>query len=367
MGLSIVTAQPEQATQQEQPQEAQTQEVQTQEAVEQPQAQEQVQEEPQSSLTNQEATQEAPQSDSSDESEDEVVDLSTEVAVQYLSEQLGRELTFDELEYTLSQSNANPFATDEVETLNKYIRETGRTAQDFYRTQATDYSSMDEVSVVKEYLKALDPDLTDEEINADIDISYKLDEDGGYSEKEVLAAKAKLKRDARTARDWFNKVKQDYQLPTQERVQATGPSEQEVQAMRQSIASGANEIGEFTFGEDVDFKFAVTDEMRNEAVSLVQSLSPEQLSMYADDNGNVNYKAAVATELIVNNIENIVKNTWNAAQDAFRKEYVKDKKNINIPEQLAPQPQQGKTEAQEVIQQLRQANQRGGMRIQTQN
>jgi len=267
----------------------------------------------------------------------------------------------------INTQQQNPFASEEIETLNKYIRETGRTAQDFYRTQATDYTSMGDVDVVREYMKALDPDLTNEELNADIDISYKLDEDGGYSEKETLAAQAKLKRDAKVAREWFSKVKQDYQMPLQKESQSTAISEQEVQAMRQAIAGSGNEIGEFTFGEDVDFKFAVTDQMRNEAIELVQSLSPQQLSMYADENGNVNYKAAVATELIVNNIESIVKNTWSAAQDALRKEYVKDKKNITIPEQLAPQPVQQGSDAQEVINQLRQANKRSGMRIQTAN
>lgn len=363
MGLSIVTAQPEQQAQPEvQNQEVQQQEVQQQEVqqevsqVEQPQA---VQEEQESSLTQESQVEE------SDSEQDEVVDLSTDVAIEYLSEQLGRKLTFDELKQINTQQQ-NPFASEEIETLNKYIRETGRTAQDFYRTQATDYTSMGDVDVVREYMKALDPDLTNEELNADIDISYKLDEDGGYSEKETLAAQAKLKRDAKVARDWFNKVKQDYQLP-QQQSQSTAASEQEVQAMRQAIAGSGNEIGEFTFGEDVDFKFAVTDQMRNEAIELVQSLSPQQLSMYADENGNVNYKAAVATELIVNNIESIVKNTWSAAQDALRKEYVKDKKNITIPEQLSPQPAQQGSDAQEVIKQLRQANQRSGMRIQTAN
>ena len=356
MGLSIVTAQPEQQAQPEvQNQEVQQQEVQQEVSqAEQPQA---VQEE-QSSLT-QEAQVE------SDSSQDEVVDLSTDVAIEYLSEQLGRKLTFEELQQINTQQQ-NPFASEEIETLNKYIRETGRTAQDFYRTQTTDYTSMGDVDVVREYMKALDPDLTNEELNADIDISYKLDEDGGYSEKETLAAQAKLKRDAKVAREWFSKVKQDYQLP-QQQSQSTAISEQEVQAMREAIVSNGNEIGEFTFGEDVDFKFAVTDQMRNEAIELVQSLSPQQLSMYADENGNVNYKAAVATELIVNNIESIVKNTWSAAQDALRKEYVKDKKNITIPEQLAPQPAQQGSDAQEVINQLRQANKRSGMRIQTAN
>ena len=358
MGLSIVTAQPEQQAQPEvQNQEVQQQEVQQEVSqAEQPQA---VQEEQPSSLTQE------TQVEKSDSNQDEVVDLSTDVAIEYLSEQLGRKLTFEELQQINTQQQ-NPFASEEIETLNKYIRETGRTAQDFYRTQATDYTSMGDVDVVREYMKALDPDLTNEELNADIDISYKLDEDGGYSEKETLAAQAKLKRDAKVAREWFNKVKQDYQLP-QQQSQSTAISEQEVQAMRQAIAGSGNEIGEFTFGEDVDFKFAVTDQMRNEAIELVQSLSPQQLSMYADENGNVNYKAAVATELIVNNIESIVKNTWSAAQDALRKEYVKDKKNITIPEQLAPQPVQQGSDAQEVINQLRQANKRSGMRIQTAN
>ncbi len=358
MGLSIVTAQPEQQAQPEvQNQEVQQQEVQQEVSqAEQPQA---VQEEQPSSLTQETQVEE------SDSNQDEVVDLSTDVAIEYLSEQLGRKLTFEELQQINNQQQ-NPFASEEIETLNKYIRETGRTAQDFYRTQTTDYTSMGDVDVVREYMKALDPDLTNEELNADIDISYKLDEDGGYSEKETLAAQAKLKRDAKVAREWFNKVKQDYQLP-QQQSQSTAISEQEVQAMRQAIAGSGNEIGEFTFGEDVDFKFAVTDQMRNEAIELVQSLSPQQLSMYADENGNVNYKAAVATELIVNNIESIVKNTWSAAQDALRKEYVKDKKNITIPEQLAPQPVQQGSDAQEVINQLRQANKRSGMRIQTAN
>lgn len=295
--------------------------------------------------------------------EQEVVDLTTDVALERISQDLGRSLTIDEIKQLLEAPAQQPqYANEELAAIDKFVRETGRTPQDYYRTQATDYTSMEDVAVVREYLKQIDPDLTPEEIQADIELRYKLEgEEAGYSEKEMLAAKAQLKRDARQARSEFNKLKEAYLKPI-EKAADNGNSEKEIAAIRQSLSQSANDIGEIEFGEGVNWKLAVTDQVRQEALESLNSMTPQQLSLYADENGNIDYHAAFIREAVINNIEDIAKNIWSAAQDAVRKEFVTERKNIQLPNQSSNAPTTPLTREQ-LIEQFKNSQRGGGMRI----
>lgn len=339
---------------------------QTQESQEQPQ--QEVQAETQVEAPQQETTQETQQETTNEEtnepSNDEVIDLTTDVALEQLQEELGRPITLEEIRTAMDTANANPFANDEVSQLNKFIQETGRTAQDYYRTQATDYSSMSDIDVVRELYRQADPDMPQDELDAMLDVNYKLGgEDDGYSSKELLAAKAQLRKDAKNARGQFEQIKKDYLTPIQSN-SSNQPSETDIAAFKESVVSEGNQLGDFEF-EGVDWKFGVADDMRQLAVETVSSMSPQELSYYADENGNINYFEAVAEKAVVQNLDTIVKNAIEHGRDLERESQVKDRKNINIPEQQAP-AQTTKTYDQKVVDALRQSMGRsGGLKIQT--
>ena len=74
-----------------------------------------------------------------------------EVVLQYLSEKLGRDLTsFDDLNYTSEEANYDDFASDQLRVINEYVKNTGRTVQDYLNTQTVDLSNVSDDAVLKE-------------------------------------------------------------------------------------------------------------------------------------------------------------------------------------------------------------------------
>ena len=369
MGLNIVTAENRQA--QTEPTEETQDSSLTQEQNEQPEVQDsQETTEATAEATQEEVTQEQPeaeqQTEQGSQEENEVVDLTTEVALERLQEDLGRQITLDELRQALSTEPQSSFANDELQKVNDYVRDTGRSVQDYYRTQATDYSSMEDVDVIKELYRQAQPDMPQEELDAFLDVEYKLGgEDDGYSQKEMLAAKAKLRQDAANARQQFNKLKQDYLAPV-EQSRGKEPSETDIAQFKEAVSTNGNELGEFEF-EGVDWKFGVTDQMRELAIETVSSMSPQELAYYSDENGNVNYFDAVAEKAVIQNLDGIVKNAIEHGKNMAAKEMVTERKNITVPEQQAP-AQTTKTHEQKVVDALRgQLGNKRGLRIQTGN
>jgi hypothetical protein len=362
MGLSIVTGgnSPTETTQES----SLTTEVneQTQEV------QEQVETAPSEQQTQgEEQPQQAEQQEVSQESDSgQAPTLDDDSVLSYLESKIGRKVSLDELKNPVAPTQESVYANDELASIDKFVKETGRTVQDYYTMKSLDFEGIDDIDLVRKYLKLSDPELTSEEIDADIQTRYKLGgEYEGYSEREVLAAKANLKRDLKKIKSEINTVKETYLKPIEKASTNNSPSETEIAALREGVSNAAEQIGEIEFGDKVKWKYGVTDDARKEAMEAVQSMTPEQLSIYSDEKGNIDYQAAVGTELIVQNYSAIAEGIWSAAQDALRAETVKDRKNINIPEQTAQANTNVDTDKQAIINHLRNQHKRTGLSIQT--
>ena len=60
-----------------------------------------------------------------------------EVVLQYLSEKLGRDLSsFDDLNTPVSETESSDFASEQLRIINEYVKNTGRTVQDYLNTQS---------------------------------------------------------------------------------------------------------------------------------------------------------------------------------------------------------------------------------------
>lgn len=319
-------------------------------------------------VNGQDEQQQAQEATSSDYDDSEVVDLTDDVVVDYLKQTRGlSDFSLEDITSPRQYRNDSvSYSSSEVEAIDKFVRETGRDPYQYYAMQSMNVEGMDDVDVVRAYLKQVDPELSPEEIEADIEVRYKLDgEDGGYSDKEVLAAKAQLKRDARQARSEFNNLKETFLQPVENRNDYQGLSETEMQAIRANISRGGDSIGEIEFGDKVSWNFGITDDARQNAIESVSNMTPEQLMMYTDESGRVDYQTAVGSEMLLQNIEQIAEGIWNAAQDAMREDFVKNRKNINVPEQTGAAPAENKSEREMIIDQLKNHTKKSGLRIQT--
>ena len=127
----------------------------------------------------------------------EDIDIDSEV-LSFLSERLGRQFdSYDSISEALSYT---PVEIDErVSAINKFVQETGRSPEDWYRYQSLNPSEMDDVALVRLQISSEHPNLSPEEVGMLISNKYKMDEDL-HSEDEIKLSKLQLKMDAESAR-----------------------------------------------------------------------------------------------------------------------------------------------------------------------
>ena len=294
-----------------------------------------------SSLNTEETTnvEEPPQTSQPQEGE-EISD--DEIVLQYLSEKLGRDLSsFDDLNTTSEQTESNDFASEQLRVINDYVRNTGRTVQDYLNTQTVDLSNVSDDALMKEYLRIDNPDLTDAELNDYIATTYKTDKEA-YSERETNAGKVQLMKDAKAARDYFNQVKEDYAMPMQEddpaiseaeRGEWLGQMESEVDDL-EGLSFEMNDQGE-------EFIYNLDDEARQEIKGYNSNLE-NFFDKYVDEGGNWDFDALNTDMYILNNMDKIVRGVANQYRSKGTESVINEIKNPSFTQdkQEAPQRQE---------------------------
>ena len=293
-----------------------------------------------SSLNNEETTNvDESQSDQQVEGK-EISD--DEVVLQYLSEKLGRDLTsFDDLNTTSAQTESNDFASEQLKVINDYVKNTGRTVQDYLNTQTVDLSNVSDDAVMKEYLRLDNPNLTEAELSDYMAATYKMDKDE-YTSRDMNAGKVQLMKDAKTAREYFDKVKQDYAMPTesnspevseQERTEWLGQMESEVNDL-EGLSFEMNDQGE-------EFVYNLDDDARQEIKGYNSNLE-NFFDKYIDEGGNWNYDALNTDMYILNNMDKIVRGVANQYRSKGTESVINEIKNPSFTQdkQEAPAEQE---------------------------
>lgn len=279
-----------------------------------------------SSLNTEETTnvEEQPQTSQPQEGE-EISD--DEVVLQYLSEKLGRDLeSFDDLNTTGTETEYDEFASDQLQVINDYVRDTGRTVQDYLNTQTVDLDNVSDDALMKEYLRLDNPNLTDAELNDYMATTYKTDKEA-YSERETNAGKVQLMKDAKTARDYFNQVKEDYAMPMQaddpavseaERGEWLSQMEGEVDDL-EGLSFSMNDQGD-------EFIYNLDDDARQEIKNYNSNLEGF-FDKYVDESGDWDFDALNTDMYILNNIDKIVRGVANQYRSKGTESVINEIKN----------------------------------------
>lgn len=241
----------------------------------------------------------------------------------------------------------DPFANEQVAQLNKFIQDTGRSVDDYYRIQALDVENMDAKTAVLHSMALENPDMTSDEINLLFEDSYNLDEDE-YSEREIAVAKAKLKRDGNKAIDTLSNLKSEWQKPLPQQQS----QQQEVQPylpenFGEVFKSQVSDIESFEFsvndkGDVFEYKI---DDKYGESVKPIDPQDP--LGRYRDEKGNINASRMADEFALIDNIDSIIKSVWQQALGKGQKSTVVDKKNLNINQENRPPETPKPTKQQE--------------------
>ena len=265
-----------------------------------------------------------------------------EVVLQYLSEKLGRDLTsFDDLNTTGTETESNDFASEQLQVINEYVKNTGRTVQDYLNTQTVDLTNVSDDALMKEYLRIDNPNLTDAELNDYMATTYKTDKEA-YSDRETNAGKVQLMKDAKTARDYFNQVKQDYAMP----VKADDPavSEAERGEWLSQMEETVNDLEGLSFSmndKGDEFIYNLDDDARQEIKGHNSNLE-NFFDKYVDKSGDWDFDALNTDMYILNNIDKIVRGVANQYRSKGTESVINEIKNPSFTQdkQGAPQKQE---------------------------
>jgi len=262
-----------------------------------------------------------------------------EIVLNYLSEKLGRDLTsFDDLNTTSEQTESNDFASEQLRVINEYVKNTGRTVQDYLNTQTVDLSNVSDDALMKEYLRLDNPDLTDAELNDYMATTYKTDKEE-YSARETNAGKVQLMKDAKAARDYFNKVKEDYAIPTE--VDDPGVSEAERGEWLSQMETEVNDLEGLSFSmndQGEEFVYNLDDEARQEIKGYNSDLE-NFFDKYVDESGKWNFDALNTDMYIMNNIDKIVRGVANQYRSKGTESVINEIKNPSFTQDKQSTPQ----------------------------
>lgn len=268
--------------------------------------------------------------ESSDFNSDYLSDLNQQIGYDFESvEQLVD--TFKELAES-SQNENSSYANEQLESMDKFVRETGRSINDFMRTQTVDYNEMSNDNVVKEYLRINNPDLSKEEVEVYFNSQYK---SSGEEEGKITPQSVQLKKDASIARKELQSVQESYKMPAED-----GYSSEEEQQLRQEFVD--NMSGEVDSVESIEFDindsgetftYALSDEQRSAAKDTSNNLDG-YFDKYIDGDGNWDYDSLAMDMFVRDNFESIVRAVANQYRSKGTEQVIDEIKNPSFtPEQ----------------------------------
>jgi len=247
----------------------------------------------------QQPIEEAPQS----EPEYSEADLE-EAVMSFMSERLGREI--NSLDDFSVQQETN--AIDErVEAIARFVEETGRAPEDWFRFQSLNPEGMDDMTAIRIQLSNDHPNLSYDELNLLVNSKYKIDPDL-YSEEEVNLAKLQLKMDGDNARRSIEDIRQGYAAPEYE---SEAP---ESVIDEQWISNMVDEVEtleglEFDLGDGNLFEFGLDDNYKDQLMDK-QARLDEFFDPYVREDGSWDYDLLSSHMAVIDNIDRIVKSAY---------------------------------------------------------
>ena len=320
-------------------------EVETQEAVEeQPQFQEEYAAEADQQVMSDEPDQQV--SDGEEYSEEQL----QSAVFEYLSEMTGEEITsLDDL-YEEEETNA---VDERVEAIARFVEETGRAPEDWFRCQSLNPEGMDDMTAIRIQMSNEYPNLSLDELNLLVNSKYKVDSDL-YSEEEVNLAKLQMKMDGDKARQSIEDIRQGYAAPEYESEAIESVIDE------QWIADMAQEVDtleglEFDLGDNNLLEFNLDDNYRNQLKDK-QARLDEYFDPYVREDGSWDYDLLSSHMAVIDNIDRIVKSAYTRGLGDGQRTLVDTASNVStdtVP--TGNQNQQDNPLANQVKQLLRQS------------
>lgn len=255
-----------------------------------------------------------------------------QAVISFMSERLGREInSLDDL-----ATQQKTYAIDErVEAIARFVEETGRTPEDWFRFQSLNPESMDDMTAIRIQMSNNYPNLSYDELNLLANSKYKLDEDL-YSEDEIRLSKLQLKIDGDNARRSIEDIRQGYAAPEYESDGVESVIDDEwIANMYQEVDS--LEGLEFDLGDNNTFEFGL-DEAYKSQLKGKQARLDEFFDSYVRQDGSWDYDLLSSHMAVIDNIDRIVKSAYTRGLGDGQRTLVNTASNVST--QTVPQGNQ---------------------------
>lgn len=250
--------------------------------------------------------------------------------MEFLSNRLGREISsFDEFENT-QQAEAN--AIDErVEAIARFVEETGRAPEDWFRYQSLNPEGMDDMTAIRIQMANQYPNLSYDELDLLVNSKYKVDPDLN-TESEVQLAQLQLKMDGDKARQDIEGIRGKYSTPDYE---SNAPESVIDDAWVAEMSQEVNDLTglEFDLGNEKTFEFGLDDNYKSELINKNARLD-EYFDDYVREDGSWDYDMLSSHRALIDNIDKIVKSVYTQGLGDGQKTIVNTAANVST--QTAP-------------------------------
>jgi hypothetical protein len=277
------------------------------------------------------------------DTEAEVIERNKNEFLRFVNEQFNQKFDSIESFNDALSTKKTSFANEQIEKMNNFVSETGRSIADYIRTQAVDYSKMSNEDIMRLSFKQENPELSMDEVNVLIDSKYKIDKDK-YSDSEKTLGKIELKKDVAKARKNLIDMQEKYRTP----VQNSNQDSPEQEAVRESwvsdMSSEVDEVESITFdindsGEE--FTFALSDDHRKDLVDANSNLS-DFFNQYINEDGNWDFDRLNTDMFVLRNFQDIIRSVANQYRSKGTEQVVRDIKNPSFNNEPRQKEQQGK-------------------------
>lgn len=236
----------------------------------------------------------------------------------YMSQRLNRQITsFEDLN--------QPQVSESVDAINRFVQETGRTPQDWFRYQTLNPEGMDDLTAVKVAAAAGYHNLSPQEIDMLVRDNYKLDAEKHGEETARLAA-LRLKIDGEQARAEIQEIRNQYAAPVQ------NESSEEPLFDQQWINNMAQEFGaveglEFDLGDGSNMTFGLNDQYRRSMMERGARLD-EFFDPFFMEDGSFDYDGLATQMAVLDNIDTIVRAAYNKGRGDGQRGLVNKAANV---------------------------------------
>jgi len=223
----------------------------------------------------------------------------------FLSQKLGREVSsIDEL--MEAQQSEAPALDERISAIAKFVEETGRAPEDWFRYQSLNPEGMDDMTAIQIEMANNYPNLSYEELGLLIGSKYKNNPDV-HTDDEVRLAQLQMKIDGDKARSEINRMRDSYSAPKNEEA----APQQESIITDDWINQMSSEVDaltglEFDLGDDNTFEFGLDDQYKSQLKSKNARLD-EYFDDYVNQDGSWDYDKLSSHRAVVDNVDKIVK------------------------------------------------------------